>query len=276
MTISVLILTLNEEANLGRCLQSLDWCDDIVVLDSFSSDGTEAIARDAGVQFHQRHFDSYAGQRNFGMSQIEYKHPWLLMVDADEVVPPDLAHEMKSVVVDASETLCLFRMRRKDFFMGKWIRRSSGYPTWFGRLARRGRVWVEREINEEYHTDGEVGVLQQHLYHYPFNKGLASWIDKHNRYSSMEAAMLLDRDGPAVSLAGLWAADPAERRKAAKGLFYALPARPVVAFAGLYFLKGGVLEGRAGLTFSILRALYEFMIDVKVRELRRRGAGMPL
>lgn len=276
MDISVLILTLDEEANLGSCLRSLAWCDDIVVFDSFSTDGTEEIARKAGARFVQRAFDDYASQRNFGLSEIEYKHPWVLMVDADEVVPPDLEEEIEGKISNCEPDVALFRMRRKDYLMGRWIRRSGGYPTWFGRLIRVGQVRVVRAINEEYHTDGKVRLLRGHLHHYPFNKGFGAWFEKHNRYSAMEATEIV-RGGPnRTRLSDLWAKDPADRRRAVKRLAYALPARPLVVFLGLYVFRGGFLEGRAGLTFSALRAIYEFMIDCKVREFRRRKAGLPL
>jgi glycosyltransferase involved in cell wall biosynthesis len=277
MSISVLVLTLNEELNLGRCLEALRWCDDVVVLDSFSTDATEAIARGYGVRFQQRRFDHYAGQRNFGLNGIQYRHPWVLMVDADEVVTPQLVDEMRAAVAAADPDTVLYRFRRKDFLLGRWIRRSSGYPTWFGRLARVGRVRVEREVNEEYVADGRVGLLQEHLLHYPFNKGFAAWIDKHNRYSSMEAQALL---GQATLARFRWrdllSRDPAQRRVSLKAVLYALPGRPLVVFLYLYVLRGGFLDGRAGLVFSLLRTGYEFLIDCKVLELRLKAKGLPL
>lgn len=276
MSISVLILTLNEEQNLERCLQSLAWSDDVVVLDSFSTDQTEAIARRAGVRFLRREFDSYSGQRNFGLKETQYINPWVLMVDADETVPPELVEEMLSAARNATPDVCLFRMRRKDFLMGRWIRRSSGYPTWFGRLARVGRVWVEREINEEYHTDGQVRTLDCHLHHYPFNKGFGQWLEKHNRYSTMESKKLIESGAGNVVFGHLFARDPQMRRVVLKRMFYAMPLRPLVAFLGLYIVKGGALEGRAGLIFCALRAVYEFMIDIKVDELRLRRRNLPL
>ena len=276
MDVSVLILTLDEEVNLGRCLDSLAWCDDIVVLDSFSSDRTEEIVCDAGARFVQRVFDDYASHRNFGLSEIEYGHPWVLMVDADEVVPPELKEEIERETGSCDKDVALFRMRRKDYLMGRWIRRSGGYPTWFGRLARVGQVRVVRAINEEYRADGTIQILRGHLHHYPFNKGFDAWFEKHNRYSAMEAAAIVRGEAHRIPWSDLRAADPADRRRAAKRLIYALPARPLIVFLGLYIFRGGFLEGRAGLIFSALRAIYEFMIDCKVRELERRKKGLPL
>jgi glycosyltransferase involved in cell wall biosynthesis len=275
LSISILILTLNEEINIAACLESVSWCDDVVVLDSASTDQTVARAIRHGARVVTRAFDDYAGQRNFGLAGIEYRHDWILMLDADERVPADLALEMRQAVAQAANDVALFQLRRRDWLFGRWIRHSSGYPTWFGRLARRGRVQVRRPINEEYHPDGAVMSLSGHLDHYPFNKGFAEWIAKHNRYSTMEAQLFEQRT--ATPMAGsVFARDPVQRRKAIKDRVYRLPGRPLLMFLALYFVRGGILEGRAGLTFCLLRAWYEFMIDVKRWELRQRAAGLPL
>jgi glycosyltransferase involved in cell wall biosynthesis len=277
MSISVLILTLDEELNLPGCLDSVAWSDDVVVLDSFSQDATPQVARSRDhVRLYQRGFDNYAAQRNFGLREVRYKYPWVLMLDADERVPAELREEMLRAVCGAQESVAMFRMRRRDYLFGRWIRRSSGYPTWFPRLMRVGRAWVERPYNEEFHTDGEVASLDGHLDHFPFNKGFAAWIAKHDRYSTMEAKLRADNPDYNVSWRDLFSGDPAQRRRAQKAWLYSMPLRPLVVFAGLYFIKGGVLEGRAGLTFSLLRAWYEYFIDCKALELRRRAAGLPV
>lgn len=276
MSISVLILTLNEERNIEACLESVAWCDDVVVLDSFSTDRTVEIARGRGARVEQRNFDNYAAQRNFGLQDIRYRHPWVLMLDADERVTPELRAEMLAAVTAAPADAAMFLMRRRDHLYGRWIRRSGGYPTWFGRLVRVGRVRVERPINEEYHADGKVLRLQEHLDHFPFNKGFGEWIAKHERYATMEAKLRLERRGERLPLGALFSADPLRRRKAQKALAYALPGRPLLMFLALYVLRGGFLEGRAGYTFCRLRAGYEFKIDAKYRELRRRERGQPV
>jgi len=276
VSISVLILTLDEEINIGGCIDSVSWSDDVVVLDSYIRDRTVAIAREHGARVYQRNFDNYAGQRNYGLHEVSYRNPWVLMLDADERVPADLRAEMLHAAAIAPERVALFRMRRRDYLFGRWIRRSSGYPTWFGRLLRLGRVWVERPINEEFHADGEVVSLGCHLDHYPFNKGFAAWIEKHDRYSTMEAALRASSNEWSGHWSGIFASDPAQRRRAHKAWINNMPLRPLIVFAGLYFIKGGLLEGRAGLTFSLLRAWYEYFIDCKAIELRRRSAGLPV
>ena len=275
MPVSVLILTLNEEVNLPNCLNSLKWCDDIVVLDSYSTDATEKIAKESGARFFQRKFDDYASQRNFGLNDIEYKYDWVLMVDADEVVTTDLALEIREAIKNVSSEICLFRMRIKYYFMGRWIRRSSGYPTWFGRLARIGRIKVDRNVNEILTTDGRICYLKNHLLHFTFNKGIYSWVEKHNRYSTMEAEELAYGTILFPKFREVFNSDPAVRRGAIKNLFYKLPGRPMLIFVALYFFKRGFLDGMPGLTFCTLRAFYEYLIDCKVREIKFRKTEKP-
>jgi glycosyltransferase involved in cell wall biosynthesis len=276
MPLSILILTYNEAINMADCLSSVAWSDDIVVLDSFSTDETVAIARSMNARVVQRRFDDYASQRNFALQQIEFHYPWVLMLDADERVPADLREEMRLAVTRAPPDLCLLRCRRRDYLYGRWIRRSSGYPTWFGRLMRVGRARAERPFNEEIKTDGTIAALAHHLDHYPFNKGFHEWIAKHDRYSTMEAEFRHRTGGDPWGWSDLIARDPGRRRIALKGIVYSMPLRPALVFAGLYFVRGGLLEGRAGITFCLLRAWYEFMIDCKYRELTRRAQGLPV
>ncbi len=263
--VSILILTKNEEVNIERCIQSVLWSDDIVVFDSFSVDRTVELAKAMGARVEQRRFDNYASQRNTALA-LEYKHDWILMVDADECVPPELCKEIETALADVSSGVAMFRIRRKDYFFGRWIRHASAYPTWFGRLVRKGAVQVEREINEEYHTAGEVRCLKEHLIHYPFSNGMAHWFDRHNRYSSMEAEALVQKK----SQGRLWAKDAVVRRRALKQLAYRLPGRPLFVFAYLYFFRLGLLDGLPGLRYSIMRSMYEYMIDLKVAEQRCR------
>ncbi len=277
MSISVLVITLNEEKNIQRCMESISWCNDIVVLDSESVDATTKFAESYGARVFVRKFDNYANQRNYGLNKIRYKHDWVLMLDADEVTTRDLVEEMHHAVENADVDVSMYRLRRKDYFMGRWLRFSSGYPTWFGRFVRLGCVTVERAVNEEYHTTGKIGMLDNHLHHYPFNKGFDAWFEKHNRYSTMEAEEKFRTDIiKRQPLKDLLSKDPVIRRKAQKAVIYSLPGRPVLIFLALYVMRRGFLDGKAGLTFSILKAIYEYMIDCKVRELARRENGLPI
>jgi glycosyltransferase involved in cell wall biosynthesis len=265
--VSILILTYNEADNLPDCLTSVDFSDDIVVLDSGSSDATAELAVNAGAKVVIRKFDNYAAQRNYGLAQ-DFKYDWILMLDADERVRGDFISEISEVTNLENNPVSLYRVRRKDFFLGRWLRRSSGYPTWFGRLCKKGAVRVEREINEEYYTKGQVGFLESHLEHYPFNKGLHYWFERHNSYSSMEASRLLEERKNPISWRGFLSSDPMLRRKSFKQLAYRIPCRSLFAFLYLYFVRFGFLDGIPGFRFSLMRATYEIMISLKMHELK--------
>ncbi len=258
------------------CLESVAWSDDIVVFDSFSSDRTVEIAKTAGVRVVQRKFDNYAAQRNAAMNEVEYKNPWILMIDADERVPQELKAEIEQLLSNGDRGITLYRTRRKDFLFGRWLRRSSGYPTWFGRFFRTGKVTVKREVNEEYYTDSKIGYLREHFIHYPFSKGIAFWFERHNRYSSMEAEAIVKEVQDKLRFKDLFSSDPIIRRKFLKQLAFHLPFRPFVVFCYLYFVKLGFLDGMPGFTYCRLRAIYEYMIDLKVKEIQLRKKGLPV
>ena len=274
--ISVLILTLNEGANLQACLESVSWCDDVVVFDSFSTDSTERIAGDSGARFVQRKFDDYASQRNAALDQVDYKHPWVFMLDADERFTPELAEEIADRLPETAGDVSLFRLRRKDMFMGRWIKRSSGYPTWFGRLMRLGRAQFQRKVHEDVHTQDREQFLSSHMLHHPFSKGLKCWLRRHNQYSTVEAGLRLQGKQSQLRLRDVFSREPATRRRAAKKLAYSLPLRPTLVFLYLYVCRLGIIDGRAGLRYCLLRSMYEYMIDLKIRELKRRAKNLPM
>jgi glycosyltransferase involved in cell wall biosynthesis len=263
---AVLILTKDEEINISACLASIPSGVEAHMLDSMSTDRTAEIARELGAHVHFRPFDNYAAQRNHGLHQLRYPTRWVLMLDADERMTPELHEEIQRRLSTAGEKDTLFRLRRQDMFMGRWLRRSSGYPTWFGRLARIDAVHVEREINEEFVTDGQVAYLDAHLIHFPFNKGVAYWIERHNRYSTMEAATLLQEARSDIRWRAMFSGDPAIRRKWLKQVAYRMPGRPGLIFLYLLIARLGFLDGRAGMAYCTLRFMYECMINAKLQE----------
>lgn len=259
---SIAVLTLNEEAAIGPCLDSVSWADDVLVFDSYSKDRTAAIALEKGARVIQHPFSGYASQRTACLEQGAFKHDWVFMLDADERFTPELRDEIELALGRPDSNIGLYRLRRKDYFLGTWIKRSGGYPTWFGRLMRPASARISREINELYETSQDVGYLREHILHEPFSKGIAHWLDRHNRYSSMEAAVL-EQQAPFPPLVEFLSPDPAARRRALKALYYRVPFRPLLAFLYLYLFRLGFLEGRAGFYYSILRAHYEFCINIK-------------
>lgn len=273
--ISVLILTRNEESDLPACLESVAWCDDVHVFDSHSSDRTAAIAARAGATVSRRVFDNFAAQRNAALEALPFRHKWVLILDADERIPPALAAEMHLFVGDAPESVAAGRLRRRDFLYGTWLKHAQLSP-YYVRLVRRGRVRYEREVNEVLTVDGEIVDLHEPFDHYPFSKGMAHWIAKHNVYSTMEAQEAL-KSKRGLSKFSPWRAfferDFNARRVHQKELFYRMPFRPLVRFLYSYFVRFGVLDGKAGFTYALLQGFYEYLIVLKTRELEAQHAA---
>lgn len=276
--ISVIILTLNEERNLPACLESVKWSDDIVVFDSFSTDRTVDIAKAAGARVVQRTFDNWSAHQNWANEHISFKHPWVYYSDADEVVTPELRDELMRVASDGQRTEVAYRVRFKNMFMGKWIKRASLYPTWVLRFFQPDKVRWEREVNPVPIVDGQAGRLLEHFEHRSFNNGLVAWFDKHNKYSEKEAREAVRAVGTGiVDWKGLFhLSDPTRRRKALKALAWRLPCRTGLVFGYLYVFRMGFLDGVAGWRYCRMRAIYEYMIDLKIVELRRREKGLPV
>jgi glycosyltransferase involved in cell wall biosynthesis len=275
--ISILILTLNEEENLPRCLEAVRWSDDIVVLDSFSTDRTVEIARAAGARVVQRQFDNWAAHQNWALENIPFRHPWVYYSDADELVTPELRDELLAIAANPAEPHVAYRLRYKNYFMGQWIRHCGIYPTWILRFFRPDKVRWERLVNPAPLVDGSEGHLQNHFEHYSFSKGLNAWFDKHNRYSWQEAEeSLKSLAAGALPWTNLFTPDPAARRRALKELSFRMPFRPWLRFFYMYVLRLGFMDGWAGFTYCRLLTIYEDMIVLKMREIQRRRQGLPV
>ena len=270
--ISVLILTKNESDDLPGCLASVSWSDDIHVLDSLSTDDTVAIARAAGARVSERPFDGYASQRNAGLA-LDYKYSWILILDADERIPPELPAVMRAAIEGARPGVAGFRLRRRDYLHGTWLKHSQISPFYI-RLVARGKAGYHREINEVIEVDGAVTDIDAHFDHFPFSKGMRHWIDKHNVYSSMEAQRWIEEQSGNHGFSlrkAIFNDDFNDKRYHQKGLFYKLPGRPLLKWAYMMFYRGGLLDGRAGWTYAMLQAIYEYFIIIKSREARLAG-----
>jgi glycosyltransferase involved in cell wall biosynthesis len=277
LNVSVLILTKNEQADLPGCLDSVQWCNDVHVFDSGSTDATVALAQARGAAVTTRsypHSDAPFGgdeaeHRTWGLRHIAFKHEWVLLLDADERATPELIAAMQSVLRQGS-ACAAYRIQRRDHFLGTWIKHVTPSPFNI-RLIRPERVHYERIINPLTVVDGAVGELHAHFDHYPFSKGLSHWFAKHNGYSTFEAKHILEggRQTDFSWRKALFAKDANERRMHQKGIYYRMPLRPMVMFMGLYVGKRGFMDGRAGFVYAMLRAIYEYMIVLKVEEQRR-------
>ncbi len=269
--VSVLILTQDEEQDLPGCLDSVAWSDDVQVLDSGSRDRTVEIARERGATVTVRAFDSFAEQRNAGMA-LAFRHPWVLVLDADERPTSLLSAEIQQIVRTAGPEMSGFRMRRRDFLWGTWLKHAQMSP-YYVRLLRVGRVHYSRAINEVASVDGKVGQLIGDLDHLAFSKGISHWVTKHNRYSTVEARLLADGEATrSASLRqALFGKDFHTRRVAQKALFYRLPLRPAIKWMYLMFVRGAFLDGHAGVVYAGLLSFYEYLIEVKRQEIVRQG-----
>ena len=267
---SVVILTYNEERNIQACLDSLRCCDEVVVVDSFSTDRTREIAHAAGCKVVEREFDDFAGQRNWAMDSIDFKHKWVFHLDADERFTPELAGECEDVVHE--DLFSGYMVASKLMFMGKWLKRSAGFPVYQMRLAKLGEIKFIQHGHGQREADAirGVGFLRRAYLHFPFKKGMQEWHDKHLCYADDEARLALEEAGVAgVGAGALMAADPVLRRRALKRLSRSLPLRPALRFLYMYILKMGFMDGAAGLRYCRMMAEFERMIDVRLTELKR-------
>jgi glycosyltransferase involved in cell wall biosynthesis len=268
--ISILILTKNEQQDLPGCLQSVSWSDDIHVYDSLSADETVSIAERFGAQVTQRQFDNWASHQNWGLSNIKFKHSWVFYIDADERMTPELVAAAQNAVANPGEHVA-FRVRRRDFLTNTWLKHVQT-SAFYMRLFRPDKLHYERLVNPVSVADGPVGQVKGCLDHYPFSKGIGHWIDRHNSYSLLEAQQIVANriiEKRFSLIKAFVATDFHERRFHQKELFYRLPFRPLLKFLLLYVAKRGFLDGRAGFTYAVLQAIYEYFIVLKVRELER-------
>jgi glycosyltransferase involved in cell wall biosynthesis len=258
-------------------LQSLAWSDDIVVLDSISTDRTEQIVKEFRGRFFQRPYDGRANNQNWAVVNIEFKHPWVWYVDADEVTPPELAQEIQYTCSVPERPEAAYYVRRRNYFLGRWLKHGGMYDVWIARLWRPDRIRWQRGANPVALIDGATGRLQNDFHHFFFSKGIFDWFVRHNKYSSYEAEETIrSLDTGDCRLGELLARDPILRRNAMKRLSFRMPGRPFAKFLYMYLVRAGFLDGQAGLTYAALQAIYEYMICLKVRELRRREKGLPV
>ncbi len=270
MDVSVLILTLNEELNLSACLESVRGFDDVVILDSFSSDQTEPIARDSGARFYQRKFDDFASQRNFALKEIEFRHPWVFHLDADERFTPKLFEEIRARIQNPD---CDgYFVASQMIFMGRWLKHAGSYPAYQLRLIRLGKMeFIQHGHGQRESSRDRAGFLEEPMLHFSFEKGLADWLEKHNRYASAEARQSLsESEKKSGRISRILASDFLERRRALKTFSTRLPFRPFMKFMYLYFLRLGFLDLLPGFAYCVLQSFYEHLIVLKVEELRQR------
>jgi glycosyltransferase involved in cell wall biosynthesis len=283
--ISILILTKNEERDLPSCLHSVYWSDDVHVYDSGSTDATEAIATRAGANFFVRQRTSgqemfggnEAEHKNWALANLPFKYQWVLHLDADERVTPELAASIQQAVQSPGANVA-FRIRRRDFWGARWLRHVQA-SSYYLRLFRPEKMRYERLVNPLSIPDGPVGQLSGFLDHYPFSKGMNHWLNRHNSYSTLEAQQIVKNrasNQPFRLSQAFFGKDFNERRFHQKEFFYRLPARPFLKFLVLYVAKRGFLDGSAGFQYAVLQSFYEYMIVLKTKELASKTVAPAL
>jgi glycosyltransferase involved in cell wall biosynthesis len=278
--ISVIIPVKNEERNIAACLESVAWADEVWVVDSRSSDGTIAVARrytDKVAQF------DYAGgfpkKKNWALRNLTLKHEWVLLLDADERVTPELEKEIRDVMNNGPDADGYY-VNRKLIFLGRWIKHCGWYPSWnmrlfkhrLGRFEKLEAEDVENtgdvEIHEHVVLEGRAGYLKNDLLHEDF-KSVYHFIERHNRYSNWDARVYLNLARGVKTSGAIRASlfgSPVERKRFIKRLWARAPFRPLMRFIWMYFLRLGFLDGKPGLIFCALMSMHEAVIGAKIYE----------
>ncbi|MDM9381061.1 glycosyltransferase family 2 protein [Chlorogloeopsis sp. ULAP01] len=267
--LSIYILTYNEEIDIAACIESAMQSDDIIIVDSCSSDRTVEIARRYPVRIVEHEFESHGRQRTWMLENIPPKHEWVYILEADERMTLELFAECEQAIQNPD--YIGYYIAERVIFLNQWIRHSTQYPRYQLRLFQHGKVWftdyghTEREV-----CDGATGFLKETYPHYTCSKGLSRWIEKHNRYSTDEAKeTLYQLENGTVNWQSLFfGSSEVERRRALKDLSLRLPARPLLRFLYMYFILGGCWDGRAGLAWCVLQMFYEYLILLKAWEIR--------
>ena len=242
--LSVIVIALNQEANITECLKSVSFADEIVVVDTGSADRTVELARNFTDRVVTADWQGFGRTKNFALDQA--RGEWVFSLDTDERVPPALRAEILAVV-EAGGPLDGYRVARQNYFCGRWIRHLGWYPDYTLRLFRRGRGrFRDREVHEEVVVDGPVGDLPTPLTHYSY-RSVSEYVTRMDRYARLAAQEMAK----------------AGRRPFPGELFF----RPFFSFFHLFFIRRGFLEGTPGYTLAVLMSMYKFLKYYYLREL---------
>ena len=251
LSLSVTIISLNEEEHIRRAIESAGWADEVIVVDSGSSDRTVEIARGLGAKVIHHTWPGYGQQKNFAQEQAS--HDWVLNIDADEVIPPELAGEITEAMdgVNSGKTRAHgFYFPRKTFYLGRWIRHGGWYPNHLVRLAnRRHASWTEPNVHEDLQVKGPVLPLRNALLHYAFSS-IQDQILTNLRFSQLGSEEL--------------------RKRGRRPSIIRLLVKPIGKFLETYVLKRGFLDGIAGLIIAVNAAhsiflKYAYLLESRIR-----------
>ena len=250
--VTVTIITLNESRHIAAAIDSAAWADEILVVDSGSTDDTVSIATAKGVRVMSRTWPGYVDQKNYAASVAS--HDWIFSLDADERVTPSLAAEVRTIV-DGNSTERAFRVPRVTFHLGRWVRTTDFYPDYQTRLYdRRAARWQGKYVHESVVADGPVGQLKNELQHYSY-RDLSDHLDRINQYSTLAARQMHESGRRATPID--------------------LLLHPPAAFLRNYLVRGGFADGMAGLTISLVNAYSVLLKFAKLWELQHTPNSPP-
>lgn len=285
--ISVIILTYNEKKNIEDCLKSIySWVDEIFVVDSYSTDRTLEITRSYTDKIFQHSFETQAKQFNWALDNLPLKNEWIMRLDADERVTTKLKEELIKKLVEISESVTGLYVKRRVYFMGRWIKHGGYYPTWLLRIWRKEKGYCEVRWMDEHIkiTEGKVVFLDNDIVD-DNKKDLHWWIGKHNSYATREAIDILNLKFNFLKYDNIKPAffgTQEQRKRWLKEKLYArmpLFIRPFLYFVYRYFIKFGFLDGKEGLIWHFLQGFwYRFLVDAKIYEIEKRAKdeGVPI
>ncbi len=283
MLFSVIILTKNEAANLPTCLASLQPLGaDIYIVDSGSTDETIKIARQFGCHVFEHPFTNYAEQLNWALANLPISTPWIMRLDADERLMPELVAELQQVLPNTPKEISGYQIKRRVFFMSRWIKHGGYYPTWLLRILRTGsgtceQLWMDEHIVLSH---GQIANLKHDIID-ENHKGLTFWTDKHNRYADREVKDLLRSSARASAdelLQTKNSSQASQRRWVKKNLYGRSPlfVRAFIYWLLRYTIGLGFLDGIEGLIFHFLQGFwYRFLVDAKLYESRHKRFAHP-
>ena len=275
VAVSVFIPCKNEESNIAKCIRSIQWVDEVFVVDSQSTDQTIEIAEKLGAKVVQFEYEGgWPKKKNWALENLPFSHEWVLILDADECLPPQAEREIKQIVTNPDEKHTGYWINRRYFFLGQPLKHAY-FPNWNLRLFKHKLGRYEKitdlvtdsgdhEIHEHVVVKGSTGKLKSIMDHHAFPT-IDSFVEKHNRYSNWEAIVenSAKDDDTALQL------EAVKGKRRLRRIFRKLPFRPSLRFLYVYIWQGGILDGWAGYVFARLHAQYEFLSLAKARALLR-------
>jgi len=268
-SIAAVILTFNEEENIRYCLESVKWANEIIIVDSGSTDRTIQIVREYTDRIYEHEFQNFAQQRNWVLESIPMKSEWVFFVDADEQVPPQLRDEIIERTLHEPEIVGYY-VKLRYIFLGRWLKHGGKYPVIVMRLFKRKLgIHENRAVSPHVLIEGETAYLKNDMMHQD-HKLLDAFITKHNRYSRMNAEEFYKlKQGVLQSgiKASFWGTQIERRRAIKEKLWLKLPFKPIILFIYMYFIRLGFLDGKPGFIYCCLMAIQAFHTSIKLYEL---------